>query len=64
MKSIFGRSFFAFTDIQKDELITEEKLILLKPNIGIPESEKHSLINKRANKRIIAGEIIRLGDLS
>ncbi len=53
------RSIFAASDIQRGEIITEEKLKFLRPGTGISANMLDEIIGKRANRDIKKNSLLR-----
>ena len=62
MLCTFGRSAFAKSDIEKDSVITEDKIIMKKPGIGLSYDYVIGK-TKFASRFINAGELIKEADL-
>jgi len=62
MLRTFGRSAFAKLDIEKDSVITEDKIIMKKPGIGLSYDYVMGK-TKSASRFISAGELIKEADL-
>ena len=58
------RGIFALKDINKNEKFNSRNLITLRPERGIPAKFWDKVINKKARKKIIAGQSIFWKDLS
>ena len=59
----FRKSVHAVNDIQKDTVIGEDDIYLLRPADGLPPSEREAVIGREAESHISAGDPVTLEDL-
>lgn len=62
MKVNFHKSIFAVKDIEAGEAITEDKVDILRPLIGIPAKYYESVLGKSANRRVKKGSALQWED--
>ena len=58
----FRRSIFINTSKQKDEVITEDDLVFLRPGTGISPDEEVNIVGKRINKDIAENHMLTWDD--
>ena len=59
----FRRSIYAGSDIQQGEIFTDENLAVLRPCHGISAINYEQVIGKKANRKILAHELIHQEDI-
>lgn len=64
MKATFEKSLVARVNIEKGEVITEEKLAILKPGTGISPRFLERIIGQRASRDIEAKEVLNTEDIA
>ena len=57
------RSIFTKSAIKKGEILTEDKLICLRPGEGISPSKIYDLIGKKIKNDLEANQMIQLEDI-
>ena len=60
----FRKSFIAFKDIKKGEILTEENTIVKRPGQGIWPQHYEAVLGAKVNKDIKKDEFIRWGDIT
>ncbi len=63
LKKLFGKSFYASKNIQRNEIFSWSNVQLLKPEKGVKAKDFYKLIGAPSNKIIRAGEPIKLKDI-